>query len=230
MGPSLESKSKHETVPPSVWRTCTTVSVWHCNAHSVIQGARLPDIAGAAAGSHGAVLPWALRDGPRAVGNQLVPQITGKASRAVWRKTQTEERWLERGTQFVLGCLPMYMCVTGCGTDTLTRSHFKCMEKWKKKQAVSRKCKELLSYSSRTQEAEHAHQKPNYNNLNCGDLLEIFSTGDKQVGVWWVAVAANWSRNLYRPRTIPGCWGVGGNNIKNHISYKKKILNSLQIQ
>lgn len=124
-------------------------------ASRCIQGARLPDIAGAAAGSHGAVLPWALRDGPRAVGNQLVPQITGKASRAVWRKTQTEERCLGRGTQFVLGCLLMYMCVTGCGADTLTRSHFKCMEKRKQKQTVSRKCKELLSYKKLRSRAMH---------------------------------------------------------------------------
>lgn len=48
-------------------------------------GAWLPDIIGAAAGRFGvAVFPWALRDGARAVGEQLVPKIAGETSRAVW--------------------------------------------------------------------------------------------------------------------------------------------------
>lgn len=48
-------------------------------------GAWLPDIIGAAAGHFGvAVFPWALRDGARAVGEQLVPEVAGETSRAVW--------------------------------------------------------------------------------------------------------------------------------------------------
>lgn len=48
-------------------------------------GARLPDVTGVAAWCFGvAVFPRALRDGARAVGEQLVPQIAGETSRAVW--------------------------------------------------------------------------------------------------------------------------------------------------
>lgn len=48
-------------------------------------GARLPDVIGAAAGCFGvAVFPRALRDGARAVGEQLVPEVAGETSRAVW--------------------------------------------------------------------------------------------------------------------------------------------------
>lgn len=48
-------------------------------------GTWLPDIIGAAAGCFGvAVFPWALRDGARAVGEQLVPEVAGETSRAVW--------------------------------------------------------------------------------------------------------------------------------------------------
>lgn len=48
-------------------------------------GTWLPDIIGAAAGCFGvAVFPCALRDGARAVGEQLVPEVAGETSRAVW--------------------------------------------------------------------------------------------------------------------------------------------------
>lgn len=48
-------------------------------------GAKLPDVTGAAAGCFGvAVFPRALRDGARAVGEQLVPEVAGETSRAVW--------------------------------------------------------------------------------------------------------------------------------------------------
>lgn len=48
-------------------------------------GAWLPDIIGAAAGCFGvAVFPRALRDGARAVGKQLGPEVAGEASRTVW--------------------------------------------------------------------------------------------------------------------------------------------------
>lgn len=48
-------------------------------------GTWLPDVIGAAAGCFGvAVFPRALRDGARAVGEQLVPEVAGETSRAVW--------------------------------------------------------------------------------------------------------------------------------------------------
>lgn len=48
-------------------------------------GTWLPDVIGAAAGWFGvAGLPGALRDGPGAVGEQLIPEVAGETSRAVW--------------------------------------------------------------------------------------------------------------------------------------------------
>lgn len=48
-------------------------------------GARLPDVIGTAAGCFRvAVFPRALRDGARAVGEQLVPEVAGETPRAVW--------------------------------------------------------------------------------------------------------------------------------------------------
>ena len=52
---------------------------------SFLLRARLPDVTGTAAGCFGvAVFPRALRDRARAVGEQLVPEIAGETSRAVW--------------------------------------------------------------------------------------------------------------------------------------------------
>lgn len=48
-------------------------------------GTWLPDVIGAGAGCFAvAVFPRALRDGARAVGEQLVPEVAGETSRAVW--------------------------------------------------------------------------------------------------------------------------------------------------
>lgn len=48
-------------------------------------GGGLPDVTGAAAGCFGlALFPQALRDGAGAVGEQLVPEVAGETSRAVW--------------------------------------------------------------------------------------------------------------------------------------------------
>lgn len=60
-----------------IWGCVLTVSLGDL-------GTRLPDIIGAAAGCFVvAVLPRALRDGARAIGEQLVPQVAGETSRAV---------------------------------------------------------------------------------------------------------------------------------------------------
>lgn len=49
------------------------------------RGAKLPDVIGGAAGCFGvALFPRSLRDRARAVWEQLVPEITGETSRAVW--------------------------------------------------------------------------------------------------------------------------------------------------
>lgn len=67
-------------------------------------GTWLPDVIGAAAGRFGvAVFPRALRDGARAVGEQLVPEVAGETSRAVWWKSKLRSSALG-GEVACVGC------------------------------------------------------------------------------------------------------------------------------
>lgn len=54
------------------------------------KGAWLPDIIGAAGRFAVAKFPWALGGGPGPIGEQLVPQVTGETSRAVWWRGEKE--------------------------------------------------------------------------------------------------------------------------------------------
>lgn len=67
-------------------------------------GTRLPDVIGAAAGCFGvAVFPRALRDGAGAIGEQLVPEVAGETSRAVWWKNKLRSSALG-GMVACVGC------------------------------------------------------------------------------------------------------------------------------
>lgn len=73
----------------------------------------LPDVTGAVAGRFGvAVLPWALRNRARAAGQQLVPEIAGETSRAVWRKNKLSSTALG-GEMVCVGCVCRYASVLG---------------------------------------------------------------------------------------------------------------------
>lgn len=120
-------------------------------------GARLPGITRGTAWCLGvAVFPWALRDGPGAVGEQLVPQIAGQTSRAVWWKNKLRSSDLGGRGGWRGICLCICLCMNDCRRYTCVLTHV-CTLTHKLTHTHPRQFNRQQSKRSRKQNNEQGH-------------------------------------------------------------------------
>lgn len=187
-------------------------------------GGWLPDVIGAAGCFAVAVFPGALRDGPGPVGEQLVPQVAGETSRAVWWSGRKKKSLRRRPSVEASPLCRVGPGRTGRGTrparslsskwvrDRMRRSHPQ-----KRDGAVAHRAASLAGIAEKkTTEGKRPCKRESVSENTRGaqrlpsgeggggvpvHLPEAFCVGDEEVGVRWVAMA---TRHLDRARAVPG--------------------------